>query len=358
MKVYLHFEEMGWPTHTVSSEVDACSTCFEDLIDVFVASYNAVYTRHRVARCYLKLFNVEGKQIALLRSLVSATVGDKDDIVVKLKNSEIIAELSSIVPADAIHVVCPEKRREHASPELKAERAELKRRKSSELIGFKRDIEIHIRDKAYRLARKFCEQCLKTFPEESYVFNGAIARIKLANREYDTAIKYALLAVTATTKTTADPSVFNFTLADALFHSPGRCDEADEVLEKMLSKKFSDFLPKKFTLDVRTLRAECLFNLNQHEAAANLVNGHMHWDGAVEHLPTLIAYTRFAMTYKKVEEAVRALLKAIVIDQKNESCRRMLAEVLSTDAGYAELTKQVRLTPAPAYPPGRAIFVT
>ena len=61
-------------------------------------------------------------------------------------------------------------------------------------------------------------------------------------------------------------------------------------------------------LDVRALRAECLFNLTQHEAAARIVNEHMQWEGAERHLPTLIAYTRFAMAYKKVEEPVRAML--------------------------------------------------
>ena len=142
--------------------------------------------------------------------------------------------------------------------------------------------------------------------------------------------------------------MFNFTLAEALFNSVDRCDEADEILEKMLFRKFSSFLPKKFTMDVRVLRAECLFNLNQHEAAANLVNEHMHWDGAEDHMPTLIAYTRFAMTYNKVEEPVRAMLKAIVIDQNNGSCRKMLADLLSSEAGYVELMRQVPPTPASA----------
>ena len=42
------------------------------------------------------------------------------------------------------------------------------------------------------------------------------------------------------------------------------------------------------------------------------------------------------------------MLKAIVIDQNNQTCQEMLAELLSTDVGYAELVTQVPLTFASA----------
>ena len=86
-------------------------------------------------------------------------------------------------------------------------------------------------------------------------------------------------------------------------------------------------------LDIRVLKAECLFAMEKHEDAASLLNDHMPWSGAEEHLPTLIAYASFAMKYRKVEEPVRALLKAIVLDQKNKKTKSLLAELLSSENG-------------------------
>ena len=340
----MHLEEAEVPHHTVICEVVDDSSNFNDLIASFVVAHNITYPGFPLTANDLRLICSDGKKPASLRSLVASTVCDKDDVIVKIIKP---IEKSPTTASKVMKALEKGGMPRVISPVRKAV-INMKRRSSNELVGFTRDIEIHMSDKAYRVARILCEKCLTAFPDESYVFYGALARIKLANKEYDAAISNALLAVSTATKAAVDANVFNFTLAEALFNSVDRCDEADEILEKMLFRKFSSFLPKKFTMDVRVLRAECLFNLNQHEAAANLVNEHMHWDGAEDHMPTLIAYTRFAMTYNKVEEPVRAMLKAIVIDQNNGSCRKMLADLLSSEAGYVELMRQVPPTPASA----------
>ena len=307
------------------------SSTLLDLIESFVHSYNTAHPKRPLSADCLCILTSEGKK---LTSSTIAELSDREDIIIK----EINPQTSKVLAVA----------KEAAEHKLQACKPEEDIQNSNEIATFKKEIEDLIGVKSYRKARTLAEKCLSLVPKESCFFYNAIAQIKLANEEYDSAVKYSSLAITAAGKTTAEASIFSFTLAQALFRLGDRCDEADEILEKILRKQLPPHLPKNFKLDVRALRAECLFDLNQHEAAATLVNEHMHWTGAEEHLPTLVAYTRFAMTYRKVEEPVRAMLKAVVIDQNNALCRKMLAELLSSDAGYAELIRQVPATPTSA----------
>lgn len=331
MKVYIHFEDTGGLNHSMGCEFKQDSSTPLSLINNFVQSFNLAHPKHPLAANGLCLVTSEGKKLS---SSTIAELSDRDDIVIR----EIDPQSSRVLPAAKAKL-------EGNTPACKDQEQQLN---SIEIATYKKEIEDHIAVKSYRKARILAEKCLNLVNVESYFFFSAIAQIKLANEEFESAVKYASLAVTAAGKASVDASVFKFTLARALFHLGDRFEEADEILEKLLSNQLPSQLQNTFKLDVRALRAECLFDLNQHEAAANLVNGHMHWAGAEEHLPTLLAYTRFAMTYRKVEEPVRAMLKAVVLDQNNPLCRKMLAELLSSDAGYTELMRQVPPTPISA----------
>jgi tetratricopeptide (TPR) repeat protein len=336
MKVYIHFEDPGGLSHSMGCEFKQDSSTPMSLINNFIQSYNLAHPKRPLAAKFLCLTTSDGKKLS---SSTIAELSDREDIII----SEINPQSSGVLP-----VANSNAKKEGKAPELKVLGQQLN---SVEIATYKKDIEDLIAAKSYRKARILAEKCLTLVSVESYFFFNAIAQIKLANEEFESAVKYSSLAVTAAGKASADASIFKFSLARALYMLGDRFEEADEILEKMekmLSNQLPSHLPKTFKLDVRVLRAECLFDLNQHEAAANLVNGHMHWTGAEEHLPTLIAYTRFAMTYRKVEEPVRAMLKAVVLDQNNALCRKMLAELLSSDAGYKELVRQVPLTPLSA----------
>jgi tetratricopeptide (TPR) repeat protein len=329
MKVYIHFEDPGGLSHSMGCEFKQDSSTPMSLIENFVQSYNLAHPRRQLAANFLFLLTPEGKKLS---SSTIAELSDRDDIIIK----EIKPQSSDELP-----VANTNASKEEKNLDLKVQEHQMN---SVEIATYKKEIEDLI-------ARILAEKCLTLVSVESYFFFDAIAQIKLANEEFDAALKYSSLAVTAAGKASADASIFKFNLARVLYMLGDRFEEADEILEKMEMKhsnQMPSHLPKTFKLDVRVLRAECLFDLNQHEAAANLVNGHMHWTGAEEHLPTLIAYTRFAMTYRKVEEPVRAMLKAVVLDQENALCRKMLAELLSSDAGFTELMRQVPLTPTSA----------
>ena len=339
MRVYLHFEEREAPHHTHGCDFDEKVTILQDLIANFVTAYNLAYPRFLLKASDMQVSTREGRKLRLSLSVMDTSISDKDDLIVRTIADAII---ESTVTNKSI-----EKPRE-AKPTNADLSTSLRSSNFDESAKFRAELEKLITEKSYRTAGILCREGLTLYPSESYAFYDGLARIKLANREFDGAIANSSLAVAAAAKAAINTSLLNFTLASALFSSADGCDEADEILEKMLLKKFPSSFPMKFTLDVRALRAECLFNLTQHEAAARIVNEHMQWEGAERHLPTLIAYSRFAIAYKKVEEPVRAMLKAIVIDQNNQTCQEMLAELLSTDMGYAELITQVPLTFASA----------
>jgi tetratricopeptide (TPR) repeat protein len=334
MKIYLHLEETGGPPHlTVIRKIDKETTTLQELTKDFVSVYNATYEGFELVASNLQLFNRDGKRLSSLRSLASVILSDRDDIVLTILN-----KLTTAKEVPSLH---PKKPSVKDNTDNRDTLQGKKMFTSKDLIKLKTEITNLIDAKSYRHARTNCEKYLANYSEEAYFFYDALARMKLANDECDAAIKNALLAVTAAKKASVDSSLYNFTLAKAFFLSVDRFDEADEVLEKILSKKFSSSLPLRFSLDVRALRAECLFNLNQHEAAASLVNEHMSWEGAEEHMPTLLAYSRFAMTYRKFEEPVRAILKAIILSPKDHQIQRMLSDLLTSDAGYSHLLIQV-----------------
>ncbi len=96
-----------------------------------------------------------------------------------------------------------------------------------------------------------------------------------------------------------------------------------------------------FHLDVLALKAHILFGLNKHQQAAEVVNSCMSDPQCEKHLPVLLAYATFAAQYGKHEEAIRSLLKAVVLDQQDKRSRRLLARLLDTSAGLHELQQQL-----------------
>jgi tetratricopeptide (TPR) repeat protein len=312
MKVYVHIEEIEGPTHTIGRQINKES--LQDILNEFIVDYKSIYNGFDIVTGNVQLVNTEGRSLYPLSREVISFLSNKDDIILqKISNSKALIIPIQMRKSDVLEV---------------NEKDNSSQYTSKELTDIKKNIETLIKTKSYRQARILCEKSILSAPKESYLFLRNLADIKLANYEYDMAVKYATMAIKAAKKEAVDTSIYSLCLAEALFGSTDRFDDADEVLEQMLMKKFPSSLPSKFILDVRALRAECLFNMNQHETAANLVNEHMHWEGAENHLPTLLAYSRFAITYRKIEEPIRAMLKAIVIDSKNIQSRKMLADLL------------------------------
>ena len=102
-------------------------------------------------------------------------------------------------------------------------------------------------------------------------------------------------------------------------------------------------------VELLAMKAECMYELGQAEAAAALINHNMSWPDVEKHVPTLSVYAYIAKRHDKFEESLRALLKAIVLDTKNKKLRKMLSEILELDVGMEELVNQIR--------PGKTYFL-
>ena len=96
-----------------------------------------------------------------------------------------------------------------------------------------------------------------------------------------------------------------------------------------------------FHLDICALEAELLFAMGKHQQAAEIVNNTMADPMCEKHVGVLLAYSSFASQYGKYEEAIRALLKAVVLDQTDKKGKKMLSQLLNTTTGMEEMLKQL-----------------
>lgn len=335
MKIYVHYEGSVGPAFTVAQQVDDKLTTVKDAVAVFVGQYNAAQQTH-VLDAHTQLYNADGQLLQQMAAL-SSLVEDREDVFVK---GAVTAKTSSAKSAAPIPKTTPAPA--PAPTPAPASTPKMAAPTVTVTAGVLEDL---ITQRNLRKARVLCEEALRvTNPRlPAHEIHWFLARISLlsdAQRNHAAAERYASQALSAGKRCTGvDTARYSLTLARAMYEAGDKYDEAEEVLSDLLHTYGSR--RSVHILDARVLKAECLFELGKHEEAAGLLNDHMQWPGAEEHIPTLIAYARFAMRYKKVEEPVRALLKAIVADQKNKKCRAMLAELLSTEAGYAEFQRQV-----------------
>lgn len=110
------------------------------------------------------------------------------------------------------------------------------------------------------------------------------------------------------------------------------------------------------------LQAEVLFGLGKHQQAAEVVNNCMGDPQCEKHMSVLLAYSKFAAQYGKFEEAIRSLLKVVVVDQGDKvggkpacvcMCVCTCASVCECVSASCELTLSLSL-PAPASAPAPA----
>ena len=89
---------------------------------------------------------------------------------------------------------------------------------------------------------------------------------------------------------------------------------------------------------MRFFRANVAANIVNEVLAGDKSNDDANKKGDV---PLLQAYAYFAYRYDKISDALRALLRAIVIDQKNKKTVKLLADVLKSNNVIQEIAEQV-----------------
>lgn len=119
--------------------------------------------------------------------------------------------------------------------------------------------------------------------------------------------------------------------------------EAIESLKTIAANPvFKTKVKSTFYYDVYTEFARNVFLLGLHSDAVDIINALMHYPKAHEHIGTLLLYAEMGLTYNKIEEASQAILKAILLDEKNRQARKLVADVLASESGFNTLMSQIK----------------
>ena len=174
----------------------------------------------------------------------------------------------------------------------------------------------------------------------------------LETKDYTSAIKYANLLVKRDRK---KPYGY-FLLGKGHLKNKDPSDAADAFSTSIDLCKGSSREDKNLLHDAIGYRIDALFESGEHNEAANVLNDALSIAGCDNNLYFLLAYANVALTYGKMEEATRCLLKAIVVDQTNRRAREMTVRLLLSETGLSQV--QAQLVPDSSSAAAYALFAT
>ena len=230
----------------------------------------------------------------------------------------------------------------------------------------------------YKKARETALECLKALSKKKVKdcsLNELTCEILMAAKKYEEAVDYAEKAVEIATslsmgdnRTGSTKRYLYFLLARAHFEA-GNFEDAFAILKKctdelggktakgsatatMVTAECAKASQKPYVkggkvhypwlhLDIAALRAETLFAIGRHIEAADVVNSCMGDANCEKHMGVLLAYSSFAAQYGKIQEAMRSLLKVVVLDQTERKGRRLLSTLLNSENGIKEVQQQL-----------------
>lgn len=219
-------------------------------------------------------------------------------------------------------------------------------------------------EKSYRKVREVASHILSTVVDKTEQLFAVIslAEVFYYTKRYEKAIEICQKALqqqhqqqhssssSSTSSTTCHNSMeLHYILIKSLMATQDY-SEAEIVVTKAMKIQGDSKLVKKqpkhmqsisFQLELIALQAESIFEKGQHNEAVAIINQIMSNPNAESSIPILLAYASFAKQYNKLEEPIRALLKAVVLKGDNERVKKMLAELLSSSSGIDELLRQV-----------------
>ena len=209
-------------------------------------------------------------------------------------------------------------------------------------------------EKSYRKVREVASHIINTVVDKTEQLFAVIslAEVFYYTKRYEKAIEIcqkALQKQNSTSTTCQNSMELHYILIKSLMATEDY-SEAEIVVTKAMKIQGDSKLVKKqpkhmqsisFQLELIALQAESIFEKGQHNDAVAIINQIMSNPNAESSIPILLAYASFAKQYNKLEEPIRALLKAVVLKGDNERVKKMLAELLSSNSGIDELLRQV-----------------
>jgi tetratricopeptide (TPR) repeat protein len=121
-------------------------------------------------------------------------------------------------------------------------------------------------------------------------------------------------------------------------------DEALDLLEEFMATKSKVLRTKggeDKVLRAAALMGDCLMALGRSMEAADVLNSHLSMPGADSNANLLVTYAELALRHDKLEEGIRALLKALVIEQRDDRVRDLFAAAVASDQGAQEVLRQL-----------------
>ena len=360
IKVYMHYEgDVGHAftlAKTIGSFVESGggSDSTEAAINQFIIAYNCSLKNdeQKLEASRVELRNSNGNVIC--GDFMQVLVSNREDIfVVDCSPREIIlhksvglstpspvvaaASSSASTTSTTTSKIAPSSSSSPAAPQPLVDlRVEIEQ------------IEKLITAKSYRQARQRCEKLIaKIAPRQDGALFMMMAQVMYATKKFEAAVDYSERAIAHVPFDFSTASKTNILLLQSKSQFENKqFDEAYHVLVKCLKMQKKD--KGKLHFEIISLQAECLFELGQHSDAADLLNSVMSDPLAESCVPLLLAYSYFAMQYSKVEEPMRALLKAVVLDQTNHRARALLATLIESPGGMDELKRQLAPNPQSA----------
>jgi tetratricopeptide (TPR) repeat protein len=210
------------------------------------------------------------------------------------------------------------------------------------LAELKDNISNLIASRLYKKARTICEKVVNTAPidgtisgkcngkysEDAVFFLRAMCEIKLISGNAKEAIKFYKQSESVRRGRVVDNSEKE--LGVRCYIANKEYEDALEIIESWNPNSTK-------LLDWTAYKAECLFETGKHNDSANMLNSAISFAHAEANVNILVVYAYVAFTYKKVDEALRALLKSITVDQNNKRARALLAQVVVSFYSYNNL---------------------
>lgn len=282
-----------------------------------------------------KRLHIESSKRRLIDHLV-----DKEDIFVCIDNSpnpKSVPPSASVSPIAASATAAAPTATKQDAPSSTSAAGVLSKSESTKIVG---KLQQYMKAKRYREVRQACEEMLTLNDREE----GALlllAEVYYATERYEKAVE----TCQKLWRTHSKSLDLNLLLARAHLKATN-FEDALEVARGALalkaasvSIKMPDIVNKR--LELSAIEAESVFELGNPMGGADVINQTMSNPQAESNIHILVAYSYFATSHRKVEEPMRALLKAVTLDQNNKRVKTMLADLLSTEQGLAELYKQV-----------------
>ena len=348
MKVYIHFENddssIIRPAFTVAKNLTSTENV-ELVIQYFVDKYNSIHGTNTLDPACLELRNNDAERFQPFSSSLSEFVNNGDDLFLFHCPRRIRKNLP--VPASSIAAdlkVVPKTTTSSSSSTVQTAKQAVN---EAEKLFIK---------KKYRQVREICEEQLKTGTKDSRIYN-LLSKIYFANENYDLAVDFGEKSVNLL-KNAANTSLSSLEIAfirlqyAKSLHLSGQHEESDVEIDKFFTIfgglenaiRNSNKTISKLAFEGYALHAECVFDSGKVSQAADIINQGLSFPGAEDQMCLLQSYAYFALKYDKYDDAIRALLKVVVIDNKNKRSLSLMGEALRSPSAVKIITSYIPLT--------------